>query len=237
MAMKSSKTKENAVRVAALIDEIVQREKCTKTAVFRRLGIAGDTMLDIVRLIGCTPTMLARVETEHARVFGKSAATKVPAAAKADEDESAEEDELEEDEDEANEEDDEDEDEDEGESDENEDESDELVDDENEGDDRPRRVPARDLDEVPVPRPRFGPTEPGKGAPLVEGFTVVDAAPATGKTEAARAAAARLSDGDNITAAQLPGLLSALARTVAVIEQLGGIERAERIAAAIGGTP
>lgn len=216
MTIETTKTPENAREALRPIGEIIDREKCSRTALFKRLGITGYASVDLANGSGCTPAMLERVRTEHTRVYGAKAAPGVKAAAKAgivvrprdeepeaEEEEEHEEEELEE------------------EDDAEEDDGEEELEETDDGD------PAETDDEEPV---RFGPTVPGKGAPMVSAF--VEAPAGMGKTAAVRATSTLDA---SITAAQLPGILNELVRSVAVIELLGGIERAERIAAAIGG--
>ncbi len=183
--MAEKGTAANAERAARLIGEICDREKSSRSAVFRRLGITGLTPQKIMAGEGCTEPMLERIATEpmleriateHARVTRQAPAPAVKAgltvAPREDEQDDGE-DEEESEEPESDSEDDD--------GDAIEDDGDELAYDENEGDDRRRRVPARDLDNEPAPRraptrgvvesivktpARFGPTVPGKGAPL-----------------------------------------------------------------------
>lgn len=173
--MAEKGTAENAEEAARMIDEIVSREKTSRSAVFRRLGITGLAPAKIMSGESCTDMMLERVRTEHARVCSaapsKAAKSGMLVAPREEPAPAAEEPEGDS--------------EDDADGDAVEDDyyaSDEDQDqDENEGDDRPRRVPARDLDEVPAPRrasrgvvesivktpARFGPTVPGKGAPML----------------------------------------------------------------------
>lgn len=177
MAQPKQKTEENAREALRLLDEIVSREKTSRSAVFRRLGMIGRASTEIIEGTGCTPQMLERVRTEHARVTRQTPAPAVKAgltvAPREDEqDDGEEEEESEEPEGDS---------EDDGDDGEDGDELIAAIDDEDEGDDRPRRTPARDLDEsaprrsqsrgvvesiVKTPA-RFGPTVPGKGAPLL----------------------------------------------------------------------
>lgn len=224
----TGKTPENAHEAMRLIDEIIAKEKSHKTAVFRRLRISGIAFTQLANRTGCTSFMLDRIRTEHARVCGgaSSKAAKsgllvapreepAPVAEESDEDDEqpdGEEDDGPEDAEDL------------------EDDADEIEDDDSDDEDD---EPALRVAPRATMRLRFGPTVPDKGAPIIgEEVAAVEATAATGKTETARAAAARLGS-DNITAAQLPGLLSALARVIAVVDALGGLDRAERIAAAL----
>lgn len=176
--VKEQRTPENAKEAMRMINEIVSVDRTSKTAIFKRLGITGESTVMIARELGCTDTMLERIRTEHARVCGAGVASKaaksgmlvapreVPAPV-------ADEPEDDEDEPEPEDEDAEDEEQDDDAGD-----GDALtaaIDDEDEGDVRPRPAPrpARDVvtqvtaSAARPPRPRFGPTVPGKGAPLL----------------------------------------------------------------------
>jgi len=175
--MKEQRTPENAREAARLVDAIVAHEKSSRTNVFRRLGITGRAPQGIMTCDGCTTQMLERIRTEHARVCGGAVASKAaksgmlvaprevlaPVADEPEDDEDEPEDDAEDADDE-----------------EQDDAGDgdaltAAIDDEDEGDARPRPAPrpARDVvtqvtaSAARPPRPRFGPTVPGKGAPLL----------------------------------------------------------------------
>ncbi len=181
-----------AREAARMVDEIVAREKCSRTAVFRRLGITDLRPQKIMSGEGCTAPMLERIRTEHERVCGAPAKA-AGGAGKREEPAADESEESKGDEDES-------------------DDASELEDDEFEED------TDEDEDEEPAPKAkrapaRFGPTVPGKGAPLLE-----EPARAWDATRAIIGAAMQRTE---------------LHRAADVIAALGGIDNAERVVAVL----
>jgi len=84
MATIKTKTRAFADEALRLVDEIVSREKCSRTSVLKRLGFTGGSGQDLLFGAGCTEAMLERVQQEHIRVCalgGKPPRTMATAAA------------------------------------------------------------------------------------------------------------------------------------------------------------
>lgn len=183
------KTAEYAEEALKLVDEINAREKSSRTAVFRRLGITGSATTEIARGVGCTDGMLGRIRTEWARVFGKPLPRPVTTYEEGDEDGADAEQES-----------------------------------EGEGDDG---------DQPEAERAPFG-TRQKRAARASKQSTATPKRKYTRRTQKPEHNPVR-----KVARKQAPAptssIASELARVAAVIDALGGIDRAERLAAAIGG--